>query len=226
VVVCAFSFAMRLRNSCPSNPARELFLQDYGKAKVQVTESDSMRPRHLSFAVRLRHMELTHNLDHLNYLDKPISILKRTLFVNSLSKLLTSHDGSLRLFISSQKRPLFYSSGNSKLAVLIRSHIRLGRTKLAASFYRRNMSHSANCTHCHDEYETVFHVLFDCPRFDDIRQTCFDQLVKTFGITTAREIWNFNAVIGDSLPANTHWNTVTAIFDTLLTSIHCVRPFF
>jgi hypothetical protein len=188
--------------------------------------TSKMARSHWSFAFRLRHMEIKHGLSHDAFVNQPMSTLRNILLNRCLHNLIASRDGSLGLLISSYKRPPFYRTCSNKLAILIRAHIRLGRTVLAASMYRRNLTHSPHCEHCPEKFENASHVLFDCPRHQFARTLALLQLKNYFGTDHAHQIFNLPVITGEIRLPKAHSHLVTSIFDELLVNIHRARRFF
>lgn len=86
------------------------------------------------------------------------------------------------LFYSSGRKPWFHESTLSRKKIVSINRIRASRTSLAYDLFRINVVGSPECP-CHQSDQTINHIFWQCPMYDQERHTLINSLkkLKQFG---------------------------------------------
>ena len=85
----------------------------------------------------------------------------------------------LHLFLRSlslKPAPCSYIKLEQRPLAILRARLRLNRTHLNYSKFRRNLAESPHCPSCPGTDESAHHALFVCPTFAAARHDCFSML--------------------------------------------------
>lgn len=228
-----FILGKRLLNSSDSNPAKHLFLSDLASARRYFQQQQQRQQQQQSSGRILAraHWNLGHqicnfqhrfDIDFAQFSNAGFSskLLRCKLVALSLQRLQQGSCGHLRHVRSHPQVPSFYRY-SGKLAAVLRSHLRLGRTLIGAHQFSHGASVSSNCAVCNCN-EDNNHFLFICPVFANVRASA---IVNLSNINCV-QFFNSAYVLGEVLPPNNVCDAFRDIVDSFLVELHQQRRLF
>ena len=166
----AISYAHRLSNQPSAHLASQLLVDQY-RRPLQ-TSLNSLTP----LGSYLKQVEARWNWDHtLN-----VPAFKRSLRSRALSmqidQLRKGVFSRLLRSLSLKPAPCSYIKLEQRPLAILRARLRLNRTHLNYSKFRRNLAESPHCPSCPGTDESAHHALFVCPTFAAARHDCLSML--------------------------------------------------